>query len=294
MMRRIYILGLSLLGLIAAASATVVTYSGAIGITANGATPFLFSLGFESIPGITAVQYFWLYNIVALFGISVVGALSSERNTRFFAILVPLMAAMFFFFGWINIVDQNGLYIVGGNAQEFSMIIGCFILGVMIYMKDSLREKWGIGGPGSTVLNIVMFIAIFSAVVGLVNNPGIGLFAGAIDQNNGNVANTPQEWQNATVTNQQITSLSNTGGLLQTLISDGVLLLTLSIGALVTLIWMMLSILCVTAVLVATFPILLTSPLAMGILVVMQVGFYLLVIKLIYDVFYTKTPFLQF
>jgi hypothetical protein len=279
--------------LITQVNATVIPYTGALAVTCNGPTGVLVSLGFENIPGLSTAQWIWMYNVVSILGISIVGALSSERTTRFFVILIPLVAMLFIFFGWLNITDANGNYIQNEQIALWSNIIGCLLLGVMVYMKETLREKWGIGGPGSTLMNIAYFIVILQAVIGLVNNPTIGLYNNVFGPGTGNVANTPTEWQNSTVAVSQMSEVGNSGGALTSLISDGSLLLTISIGALVGLVNVILGVVLISAVLAASFPFLLASPFAVAFLIVIQIADWLLLIKVAYDVFYTKTPFLD-
>ena len=87
------------------------------------------------------------------------GAMSSKRMTRFFALLIPMFAAMLAFFGWLHAPNE---------VATWGVIIMTSIIGVVTYMKGSLRENFGGGGPGNLIVNLVFYLIILQTCVGLV------------------------------------------------------------------------------------------------------------------------------
>jgi len=124
------------------------------GVTAKGANGVLIDLGLPTTP----INWYMWISLLLLFLIT---SLASKVNIRFIAILMPLMAALFWWFGWMT-----GDYLA-------SMIPFCCALGVIYYMKGSLRENYGVGGPGSMVTNIIVFLVILQMMVGFINGTGI-------------------------------------------------------------------------------------------------------------------------
>jgi hypothetical protein len=245
-------------------------------LTCKGPLGLLVPIGIEQVPGLTAAQIVWFYNIIAVGCLMLMGACASERNLRHFAILLPLLAAMFVFFGWLQ----------SPNATvTWSIVLGCGFLGGLIYMKESLRENWGIGGPGSTLLNIAVYLIIFQCIVGIVNSPAVGLFTQ-------NVAPTPAEYQSIDL-KSQVTELSNTGGLMQDLISYGSLFVTMAIGAIKAFISIIQAILLFSSTVMQVFPIFTDSPMVVALLVVFQLGEWILFSKLAYDMYYLKSPWVE-
>jgi len=267
---------MALIGTVAASNTTTYGYESLTG-TAKGPLGILVSLGFEQIPGLTNDQIMFFYLLTSVGMLFIMGAVASERNLRHFGILLPIIAGLLIYLGWLQSSNQSGL--VG-------MVVGAAFLGGVIYMKESLRENWGVGGPGTTILNIAIFLIILQSVVGVVNSPNINMF------NNQNVAETPSEWQNIDL-GQHVTSISNTGGLLQDVLSSGSLFVTMAIGALQAIVSIVQSIVLFSATLMQIFPLLSSSPFALLLLVPLQIGIWVLYAKLAYDMFYTKSPWME-
>ena len=246
-------------------------------LTCKGPLGLLVPLGIEQVPGLTASQAVWFYNIISIGILFLMGACASERNLRHFSILLPLLAAMLVFFGWLQAPNA---------ITTWSIILGCGFLGGLIYMKESLRENWGIGGPGSTLLNIAVFLIIFQCIVGVVNSPTVGLFTQ-------NVAPTPTEYQSIDL-KAQVNELSNTGGLMQDLLSYGSLFVTMAIGAIKALISIIQAILLFSSTVMQAFPIFTDSPFVVALLVAFQIGEWILFAKLAYDMYYLKSPWVDF
>lgn len=122
------------------------------GVTNKGPSGVLVDLRLPS-----ATYYPW----IALFILFLVTSLSSKNNIRFMALLMPILAAMFWWFGWMN-----GAYLA-------SVIPFACLLGAVYYMKGSLRENYGVGGAGSMLLNIVVFLIIMQMMIGFINGMGV-------------------------------------------------------------------------------------------------------------------------
>ena len=172
----ILLVGTILIGIV---GATTTTLTATEGTTSQGPLGLLISLGIENVPGLLATQVTWFYNLIGVGLLLLLGSITSERNVRHWTILVPIMGAMFVFFGWIHAPTPT---------QTWGIIIFAVFVAVCLYMKGSLKENFGIGGPGSTLLNILMLVILFQSIVGLVNLPSVALF------NNQNVAPTPAEY----------------------------------------------------------------------------------------------------
>lgn len=121
------------------------------GVTSKGPSGMLVDLRLPD-----PMYYPW----ISLFLLFLVTSLASKNNLRFMAVLVPVMAALFFFFGWLY-----GTYVS-------AIIPFCGLLGATYYMKGSLRENYGTGGPGSMLMNIVVFMIILQMSVGFINETG--------------------------------------------------------------------------------------------------------------------------
>jgi hypothetical protein len=154
------------------------------GVTSKGASGVLVDL---RLPAIT--YYPW----IALFLLFLVASLASKFNVRFVIILMPLMAAFFWWFGWLS-----------GTYLSAVIPFAC-LLGVVYYMKGSLRENYGIGGSGSMLMNIVVYLLIFQLMIGFIN--GLGMFG-----NQTAMMNSANQFSNVDLTTVQNTT-SNFGGI---------------------------------------------------------------------------------
>lgn len=252
--------------------ATAGTYTEARGVTCQGPLGLLIPLGFEnSVPAATAV---WIYNMICILLLFLLGAASGERNTRFFSVLIPMMAGMFVYFGWLHTPNATATW---------SIILGAGILAGMIYMKESLRENWGIGGPGETLMNIAFYLIILQCVIGVVN--GSGIF-----ESNAPLAVTPAEYQSVDLT-EQINDISDTGGLMGDIQSVANILWSMGVGALRAFIQILKAITLSSVVILEAFPFLQGSTLVTGILIAFNIGEWLLFAKLALDFYYFKNTF---
>ena len=236
----------------------------------------LVSLGLETIVPASATMY---YNFLAIGILFLIASLSSSRNTRFFAVLIPVFAAMLVYFEWLRGPDP---------VQTWGVIVMAVVLGVGIYMKDTLRERFGSGGPGSLIMNIMVFMLILQTVVGVVNMTNLW---------EGNAAATPQnEWTYDSVKlEDEVPMATNTGGLLSDVASTLGVMTDMMISALRLFLTLLLSIGLFAVVLMQIFPWIVTNSDGSGnaygyaILGLLQVGIWILYMKFIFDLFY-KPP----
>jgi uncharacterized integral membrane protein len=268
MTRRFLLLLIIGLALVSAVSATTITGGG--GDTAKGPLNLLVPLGIEQT-GIPAATAIWWYNIISMGTILFVAAAASERTTRFFNILVPVLAGLFIWMGWMQ---------PNSPLQTSGIIIGVILLAVMSYMKGSLREGWGIGGPGGTLMNLAAYLILLQCIIGVVN--GMGIFTQP-------AAPTPAEWQQSTLSTS-VTEMTNSGGLMQDLISYGSLFVTMAIGAIKMIMLIIQSILFFSTVVMQLVPGITASPLGMGIVLAFQIGEWILLGVLAYQAYYLKSP----
>lgn len=220
---------------------------------------FRVSIGLENLPGITLTKALYFYNWISLSFIFLMGAMSSKRMTRFFAILVPILAALFVWFGWLNSPNPGATY---------SVIIMCVIIGVISYMKGSLKENFGTGGAGSIIVNLVFYLVILQACVGLVNATGV--WESNYVTGNTDVVFAP----NADLT-KSIPITTNTGGWWSDVtnvfsMGGGVVLSAISMLANIAI-----SIACFAIVINHIFPFIASSPVGGMILVIIQTCIYI-------------------
>lgn len=266
---------ISLLAFVLPASAQ--TIGAARAVTCNGPYGILISLGIENT-GLTDAQVYWFYNIISIGVIMLVAAMASERNMRHWNIIIPIVAAMMVFFGWMNSPNPS---------NTWGIIVGVAMLAGMIYMKDALHEKFGTGGPGTPLMTLAAYLIIFQCIVGICNSTTVG-FGG------NNVGATPSSYQAGSIdVSEQFGSSMNTGGLLDSVLSAGSLLLTIGIGALSALVAVIQAVVLFSATLTDAYPFLLDSPFAILLLGAFQVAEWILIVKLAYDMFYTKNVFVD-
>jgi hypothetical protein len=128
----------------------------------------LISLGIENF--VSAVNAVYLYNMIAIAIILLIAAFSGPRSEAVFCIIVPIFAGLFEWFGWLRMTDSvTHLPSQTGQMGLIAVTIVMFLLGIMIYMNEQNREKYGVGGPGAKWLNIIIFIALFNVALGVMS-----------------------------------------------------------------------------------------------------------------------------
>jgi len=138
--------------------------------------------------------YLYVYTWISLCFLFLIAASASQRNGEFWAILLPLFAAMFVWWGWLAVPAETGM----------GIIIMAAVLAMGIYFKGKQQEKFGIAGPGSPFLNIVFWMIIIQASIGFINATGMFNFMG-------NSAVTPLKYQNVDLATS-VPKYAQTGG----------------------------------------------------------------------------------
>lgn len=244
------------------------TIVGTRAATLKGPSGLLIPLGIENVvPLQTAIVW---YNWICVIIILPIAAVASKRNFEYYALLLPLVAGLLTMFGWFN---------TGNIPQQVGVIIFFAVVAVGLIMKKSLRENFGLGGPGSTFMNIAIFMIVLSAVVGMVNSS-------AIWQDNTGVASN--QYLNADVS-QEIVQLNNAGGVLDDIINTGNALLNAGYAAVKVLLSTVLSVAVISAALVLIFPFLASSPMALALLLIFQAMMWVLEARFISDYLYSRS-----
>ena len=88
----------------------------------------------------------------------------------------------------------------------------------------------------------------------------------------------------------QVTSITSTGGILENIVSDVMILTQMAFSGLRAFLSIMLSIALFSLTLTQIFPFITTSPLAVALLAVFQIAIWLLYAKFIMDLFYKPSP----
>jgi hypothetical protein len=268
--KRIILVTILLLLLITPVLAAGTNVTASRGVTAKGPYGLLVALGIEQVIPLSSALMF--YNWIAIALLFFAMSMASQRNMRFFVIIVPLMAAMFGYFGWLNDASNP--------AKVWGIIITSGLLGAAIYMKDTNKEKWGSGGPGLTLLNFVFYIILLQSCVGVINTSAIWEH---------NTAVTPSQYQNVDLS-AQMTGISNTGGLMGDAISTAVALIEVGIMVLKMILSIIASIAAFSVVLVLIFPWLSGSTLVLAVLGAAQVIVWLLYAWFFFQIIYKPMP----
>lgn len=154
-----------------------------------------------------SVQYQWIYTWMSLGILGLIAASASQRNAKFWALILPVVASMFVWFGWMQLPTVGG---VDPMAKEIGIIIMCGVLAFAVYMKGKQQESFGIAGPGTPILNIVFWMLIIQASISFVNT--VGLF--------GDVGNASPLTITGVDLKTTVPNLDETGGLLSGLTAD--------------------------------------------------------------------------
>lgn len=205
--RNILLLILSLTFLIVPALAADTNVSFSNGLTFT--TPFglRLPLGFES--AMPPAWAFLCYNGMSLGLLFFIGGYASQRNMRFAIMSIDFFAAIFWWFGWMS------FYVPASNTVNWwtplSLIILAGIMGGAIYLKEANRERYGTGGTGLTLINMLYYFILLQTVIGFVNITGIWA-------TNSAVTPTAYQYNNVDLAGQ-VTSNSNIGGFMGGLIN---------------------------------------------------------------------------
>jgi len=180
----------------------------------NGPTPFLISLGIENVVDLATATM--LYNYIAVGFILAMAAMVGPRGEGRMCVVLPIFAGVFTWFGWLNAPNP---------AQTYAVIVVTALLGIAIYMNEQNRERYGVGGPGSKLMNIVYFIILFQVALGLVSSMNLFSMPGQQTPNMCVVGNSTWGAQcdsNGLISlSSSVNSQAGTGGIMQDIISMG-------------------------------------------------------------------------
>jgi hypothetical protein len=235
-------------------------------LTIHNALGLLIPLGIEHfVPAADAVMY---YNYIAIFGILTVAAVAGQSNESRFTFFVPIFAGLMVFIGWLHAPDPT---------SYFGMIVGCILLGALMYINDMNHEKYGLPGPGTKLLTIVFMIIVFEASVTLMSTAGLNLFpelSGDVGQSQSTLTCGTYGYTCDSAGNPMleatVTSLNGIGGGAMDIVSIGMWAIQAMVGVFQFLIKILWAIVLFSSVLVAAYPALAASPQAMLFLGIMQ------------------------
>lgn len=240
------------------------------GVTCKGAYGVLVPLGLEQYMPLTTALMF--YNWIAVMLLFFAAAMASQRNMRFFVIILPLLAALFSYFGWLNDASNP--------ARMAALIVATGVIAAGIYMKDTNKEKWGSGGPGLTLMNFVFIMILLQGCVGLVNTTGIW---------QENLSPTPSQYQNVDL-EAQLGGISNTGGFLEGAISTAVALLEMGLSLLKMIVSILITIAAFSVTLYLVYPFLYGNLIVAAIIGVVQVIVWILYAWFFFTIVFKPMP----
>ena len=236
-----------------------------------GPTGRMIDLGIDYVVS-TVSQANYYYNLICILILYLIAAASSKQSEGFFGIFLPIMAGLFIWIGWLRAPSQ---------VVYINLVIGVAVLATLLYMKDSLSQRFGIGGPGSTLMNIVVYIIIFQIIVGVVNDSGMFQT---------NAAPTPVTSYNNFNIQTAVASSSQAGGVTGTVQSITTLLTDGAVAMLRTFITIVQSVVIFSSFILAAYPWIAQSWTAMSLLVAFQVGVWLLYVVLLFNILYKPFP----
>jgi len=246
---RIVVLFIATLGLLVSTASAVVSYAPAYsGLTMYGDCPggAMVCLGFP-------IEFIYFYNYISIGFLFLIASSASERNSSFFAILLPLFAGLFAWWRWL---------VLPSFEQVGGVIICCAVLAVAIYMKGKQQEKFGIAGPGSPFLNIVFWMVVIQASIGFINSMGMFEYNAMI---------TPEVFQNVVLA-QSVPSHMGAGGLWSAITSVVYLSGGLAVSALLMIFNTLLAIVYFKGLVLSIIPFAAGVPIVENMLTVITVG----------------------
>lgn len=211
------------------------------------------------------------YNLFSIFTLAILASVSGQRDTKYMALLIPLWAGFTMFAGWLKYDSM---------VQGFGILVVCSAIAMISYMQDTRHERFGIAGPGNTIIKIFTFLIVLQCVVAFTNT--IHVFPDDVKP----IAAVEEKYTNIDLT-KEIPKLSNTGGLMNDIVSAGTASVQMGLSALRLFLECLLSIAFTSIVLMSIFP-WLTQAGAAGtaFLVVLQFVIWIMDVLFILSVFY--------
>lgn len=107
----------------------------------------------------------FILGILAMGFLFLLASIWGEENARFGYILVPLLAAFFWWAGFLP------------YAYLTTVIPLMVFMGAIAFMRSQLKFKWGVfGTSGGLLYKVVFYLIMIQLAIGYIN--GIGLFSG--------------------------------------------------------------------------------------------------------------------
>jgi hypothetical protein len=234
----------------------------------------LIPLGIENV---APANYTIYYNWIAISILCIVSMLASQRDARFFALIIPFVAAFELYAGWLN----TGAY----QANTYQIIIFSAFMGGCIYFQDTLHERFGIAGPGSKLLKLVFFFIILQSIVGLVNVSSIFPQGYTV----GNTAQTPTQYQNIAL-NTEISGINSAGGLFAAIVDILSILTQMGVSILKLLLSVIISIVGFSFVLNQVYPWIAQAQNGLAFLVILQAVIWFMYLVFVTQLFWKPTP----
>jgi uncharacterized membrane protein len=261
----------ALIPLLAPPIGAVSYFSTGTAYTMFGPTGRIVDLGIDYVTAnVSQANYF--YNLICILVLYLVAAAASKQSEGYFGIVLPIMAGLFMWMGWLRAPNQ---------VVYINLLVGVGVLAALLYMKDALKVNFGIGGPGSTLMNIVIYIIIFQVVIGIVNDSGLFQTPSAP---------TPTTSYSNFNIQTAIATTSDTGGVTDAAASITTLLTTGAVAMLRVFVTILQSVVLFSSFIVAAYPWVLQSSFAMAILILFQVGIWLLYVLLLFNILYKPFP----
>ena len=258
-----------LAALVGIASAGYVTQTNSL--LTHSPLGMLLPLGIENVvPATDAIMY---YNYISIFLILILAAFSGMANESRFLMMVPYLAAGLVYVGWLQ---APTISVYTNPATYWGSIIGCCLLGTLIYVNDMNREKHGITGQGTKIVTIALMIIVFESCVVLMANPTFSPFGDLGNSAAGQQAITCKGYgyqcdANGNIDLQaSVTTVTSAGGTTMDVASLGAWALQAAFAMLNFLIMVLAAVFLFSLVLTTAYPVLATSPQALLILGIMQ------------------------
>ena len=235
-------------------------------LTFKSTAGLLLPLGIENY--LSAADTIMYYNYIGIILLLIVAAFAGMSNESRFTFFVPVFAGFLVFVGWLQAPDPTNYW---------GMIVGCMLLGALMYLNDMNHEKRGVAGPGTKLLTVVMMIIVFEGSVTLMSTQGLNIFpelgnSGLHQQSltcngygyqcdaNGNI-----------MLSASVSGISNAGGANLDVVSVMMWAAQALVGVMLFIIKIVAAVLLFSVVLVAAYPALGASPQALLFLGIMQI-----------------------
>ena len=284
--RKILLLLSSVSLLIASVSATAINKTAA-GWAAEflGAGGYAIDLGIQNIPGVTATQAAFYYNIISIALVMWLAWVADEPSSAQFSIIAVMMAGFCAWAKWFTTPNPGG---------EWGLIIMCIVLSVILYMTEKKRIQFGINGAGDPLINILVFILLMQSSIGLINGTGIFTQPGTTVATPSECASGSVTYENCAINgNLMLTNIKTTSGtenILGQFFNPLSTIVTMGWNLLVLVVQLLVSVACFSAVLLQTYPWIAYSPQALLLVGVLQVGIWLIYMFALYRYVFKPMP----